>query len=61
MIWAVIKLGNLDLSLTTLRRIHWGWYSLVVVSYYASIVARGWRWQRLTLRSAMRGKPSESK
>jgi len=47
MIWAVIKLGNLDLSLTTLRRINWAWYSLVVVSYYASIVARGWRWQRI--------------
>jgi uncharacterized protein (TIRG00374 family) len=47
MIWVLIKLGNVDLSLATLRRVHWGWYSLVALSYYASIVARGWRWQRI--------------
>jgi uncharacterized protein (TIRG00374 family) len=47
MIWALIKLGNVDLSLTSWRRVHWGWYSLVILSYYASIVARGWRWQRI--------------
>lgn len=46
-IFALIRLGNIDFSLKTLNRIHWGWYSLVAISFYASVVARGWRWQSI--------------
>lgn len=45
MIFALVRLGNINMSWDTLARVNLGWYSLVVVSYYASLVARGWRWQ----------------
>jgi len=43
-IFALIRLGNIDVSWNTLNRVHLGWYLMVVVAYYASVVARGWRW-----------------
>lgn len=46
-IFALIRLGNIDISLKTLNRVNWAWYGLVAVSFYASVVARGWRWQGL--------------
>lgn len=47
MIFALFRLGHIELSWATLHRVHWGWYALVIVCYYASIVARGWRWQTI--------------
>jgi len=44
-IFALLRLGNIDISFETLARVNLGWYALVVVSFYASIIARGWRWQ----------------
>lgn len=46
-IFALLRLGDIDINLDTLSRVQPGWYLLVGVSYYASIVARGWRWQRI--------------
>lgn len=47
MIIALFRLGNIELSWATLQRVNWGWYALVVVSYYTSVIARGWRWQTI--------------
>lgn len=47
MIIALFRLGNIELSWATFQRVHWSWYALVVVSYYVSVVARGWRWQTI--------------
>jgi uncharacterized protein (TIRG00374 family) len=47
MVIALFRLGNLPFSWETVARVNPFWYSLVVVSYYASIVARGWRWQKI--------------
>jgi hypothetical protein len=47
MIFALFKLGRVEFSLDTLRRIHWGWYSLVIASFYAGVLARGWRWRSI--------------
>jgi uncharacterized protein (TIRG00374 family) len=46
-IFALVRLGNIDISTKTLTRVNWGWFSLVVISYYTSIVARGWRWRHI--------------
>ncbi len=47
MIFALFRLGHIELSWATLARVRWGWYALVIVSYYASVMARGWRWQSI--------------
>jgi uncharacterized protein (TIRG00374 family) len=47
MILALLQLGDLDLSRQTLSRVSPVWYSLAIISFYASIVARGWRWQKI--------------
>jgi len=47
MIFALVRLGNIEFSLDTLARVSPGWYALVVFSFYASVLARGWRWQHI--------------
>ncbi len=47
MVLALVKLGRVEISLNTLKRVHAGWYGLVIVSFYASVAARGWRWRRI--------------
>ncbi len=47
MIVALVRLGNIDISFKTLGRVRWEWYLLVIFSYYASVIARGWRWQTI--------------
>ncbi len=47
MIFALMKLGNIEFSLDTLARVSPGWYALVILSFYASVLARGWRWQHI--------------
>ena len=46
-IFGLIRLGEIDVSLDTLRRINLGWFSLVVVWFYLSVVARGLRWYHI--------------
>ncbi len=46
-IFGLLRLGNLDISLETLRRVHWFWLGMGLVAFYASVVARGLRWQRI--------------
>lgn len=46
-VFALIRLGNIDISWQTLAQVHWGWYSLVFFLFYLSVVARGLRWQRI--------------
>ena len=46
-IFGLIRLGNIELSPATLARVHGGWLLLVFVSFYLSILARGWRWRRI--------------
>ncbi|MCB0209018.1 MAG: flippase-like domain-containing protein [Anaerolineae bacterium] len=43
----LIRFGNLEFSLTTLSKVKWSWFSLVFVSFYMSVIARGWRWRRI--------------
>lgn len=47
MIFALFRLGHIEFSWATLSRVNPLWYGMVVVSFYASVVARGWRWQRI--------------
>jgi uncharacterized protein (TIRG00374 family) len=47
MIAAVVRLSHLDMSWDTLARVDWGWYSLVAVAFYLSVLSRGWRWQTI--------------
>jgi len=44
---ALLKLGNIDISLDTLARVDWFWYTLVFITFYISVIARGIRWQRI--------------
>ncbi len=46
-IFALLRLGNIDISAETLGRVHWSWFWLVFAIFYASILARGWRWRRI--------------
>jgi uncharacterized protein (TIRG00374 family) len=46
-IFALMQLGDIEFSWATLKRVNPAWYALVVVSYYSSVVARGWRWQHI--------------
>ena len=41
MIFALFRLGNIEFSWATLNRVNPLWYSMVVVSFYASVIARG--------------------
>ncbi len=47
MIFALLRLGHIELSWATLSRVNPLWYGLVVVAFYTSVIARGWRWQRI--------------
>ncbi len=44
---ALIRLGNIDISLNTIMRVNWRWYSLAFIFFYLSILGRGLRWQRI--------------
>ncbi len=46
-IFVLIRLGNINISLETLVRVNWRWYSLVFLFFYLSILSRGLRWQRI--------------
>ena len=46
-IFGLLRLGNIDISLATLLRVKWPWLLLGFVTFYASIVARGLRWQHI--------------
>lgn len=44
---ALIRLGDIDISLATLTTVQWQWYALVFVMFYLSVIARGLRWRRI--------------
>ena len=46
-IFGLLRLGNIDISLETLARVKGLWLFLGFVAFYASVVARGLRWQRI--------------
>ena len=46
-IFALIRLGNIDLSADTLRRVDWRWLLLGFVIFYSGVFVRGRRWQRI--------------
>lgn len=46
-IFGLLRLGHIDISMDTLRRVHWFWLGMGFVAFYASVVARGLRWQRI--------------
>lgn len=43
----LVKLGDIDISLATLRQIDPLYLSLAIVIHYSGFVMRGWRWQKL--------------
>lgn len=47
MIFALLRLSNLDLNLDTLVRVNGFWLGLGFVTFYVSVVARGLRWQHI--------------
>lgn len=46
-IFGFIRFGNLEFSTATLAQVKFGWFSLVFVFFYMSVIARGWRWRRI--------------
>ncbi|HXW00791.1 MAG TPA: lysylphosphatidylglycerol synthase transmembrane domain-containing protein [Anaerolineae bacterium] len=46
-IFALLRLGNIDISLETLARVKGLWLFLGFVAFYVSVVARGLRWQHI--------------
>jgi uncharacterized protein (TIRG00374 family) len=44
---ALVRLGNIDVSLDTLRRIQPGYLAVAVAVHYSGFVTRGDRWRRL--------------
>ena len=43
----LLKLGNIDISMNTLRRINPAYLAAAVVIHYSGFAMRGWRWQKL--------------
>ncbi len=43
----LLKIGNIDISRETLRRIDWKFLALAAVIHYSGFAVRGWRWQKL--------------
>lgn len=43
----LMRFGNLEFSPATLTRVKPGWFSLIFVAFYMSVIARGWRWRRI--------------
>jgi uncharacterized protein (TIRG00374 family) len=46
-IFALLRLGDINISIETLARVRWQWMLLVFAIFYSSIVVRGSRWQRI--------------
>jgi uncharacterized protein (TIRG00374 family) len=46
-IFGLLRLGNIDISLETLARVKSLWLFLGFMAFYASVVARGGRWQHI--------------
>ncbi len=46
-VFGLLRLGKIDISLDTLRRVDGVWLGLAFVTFYLSIVARGLRWQHI--------------
>lgn len=46
-IFGLLRLGNIEFNLETLRRVNGFWLFLGFATFYASIVARGLRWQHI--------------
>lgn len=42
-----IRLGNLEFNAATFAQVQVGWFSLVFLFFYMSVIARGWRWRRI--------------
>lgn len=47
LIFALLRLGNVDVSLDTLARVSWGWLLAAFAVFYTSLAARGMRWRRI--------------
>jgi hypothetical protein len=47
LILALLRLGNIELSWETLRQVNSGWLLAAFITFYASIIARGLRWQHI--------------
>ncbi len=43
----LLKLGNIEISMDTLRRIDAKYLLLAILVHYSGFVLRGWRWQKL--------------
>lgn len=46
-VFGLLRLGKIEISLDTLRRVDGVWLGLAFVTFYLSIVARGLRWQHI--------------
>ena len=46
-IFALLRLGNIELNAETLRRVNWAWLLLAFIVFYSSIFVRGLRWQHI--------------
>lgn len=46
-IFGLLRLGNIEINFETLARLKWPWFLLAFVTFYASIIARGLRWQHI--------------
>ena len=47
MIFALLRLGKVEISFDTLARVKWGWLLLAFATFYSGIVVRGTRWRRI--------------
>ena len=43
----LLKLGNIDISMDTLRRINPLYLTAAIAVHYSGFAMRGWRWQKL--------------
>jgi uncharacterized protein (TIRG00374 family) len=46
-IFALLRLGDIDLSAETPRHVNWSWLLLAFIIFYSSVLVRGLRWQRI--------------
>ena len=46
-IFALLKLGNIEISFNTLARVNWLWFCTAFCILYGTVLLRGLRWQRI--------------
>ncbi|MEM7347156.1 MAG: lysylphosphatidylglycerol synthase transmembrane domain-containing protein [Chloroflexota bacterium] len=45
--YGLLRLGNIDISYDTLAKLNKNWLALAFFTFYISVLARGFRWQRI--------------